>query len=304
MSQETQSNPTPKRRRGGVPVFAVLLIVAGVVLLLQTTGVLPWEIWGNMWKLWPVLIIALGISVMFGGRFPWVAGTLIAVLFVAAVAFVLLFIPVSSTVTVTSMQQALADVDDVDVHISFGAGELTVNSLPLGSPSLVEATFVGREAKTSFERSQDSADLNINMDGVGFPFWGDFDNIDWTINLSGNTELTIDLDGGAADMNIDLSRLRVIELDVNTGAADVEIIMPANAGHVDAEIDAGASDLRIVIPQGVAARIEADVVAGSLDVDRGRFQRVGDVYESLGFVTAPNRIDLNIDAGASSVTIR
>ncbi len=212
--------------------------------------------------------------------------------------------PVSSTVAVSAFQESLLGAEEVDIHISFGAGELNVNSLPTSSPSLVEANFVGRGAETSFARSEDSAELNIHMDGSGFPFFNDLDKAEWTVSLSGSTELTLDLDGGAADMNIDLSRLQVTDLNVDTGAADVEIVMPASAGHVDAEINAGAADVRIVIPQGVAARIEADVVAGSLDVDRGRFQRVGDFYESPGFVTARDRIDLNIVAGASSITVR
>ena len=81
-----------------------------------------------------------------------------------------------------------------------------------------------------------------------------FDDVDWEISLSDSPNMTLDLDGGAANVNVDLSKLQVTELDVNVGAAEFEVTMPANAGHVNAEIDGGAADIRIVIPEGVAAR--------------------------------------------------
>ena len=35
----------------------------------------------------------------------------------------------------------------------------------------------------------------------------------------------LDLDGGAADMDVDLSGLKVTDLDVNIGATDISIVL-------------------------------------------------------------------------------
>ncbi|OPZ64297.1 MAG: hypothetical protein BWY85_01227 [Firmicutes bacterium ADurb.Bin506] len=47
-------------------VGPVLLILAGILLLMNTTGMLPWAIWGELVRFWPVLIILWGIGIIFG----------------------------------------------------------------------------------------------------------------------------------------------------------------------------------------------------------------------------------------------
>ena len=54
-------------------VNAIVLIVIGIVLLLNTTGYLPWDFWINVIKIlfgyWPVLLIVAGINLIFKGSF-------------------------------------------------------------------------------------------------------------------------------------------------------------------------------------------------------------------------------------------
>lgn len=286
------------------PIFAIILIIVGIVLLLQTTGVLSWELWAGIWRFWPVTIIAIGINLIFGRRLPWLAGLLIAVVVVLALGVALFLVPVSSTAAVSSMQEDLQGLESAELDIGFGAGELTIDSLPEGSPRLVEAIFQGRDAETPVVRTSDSATLDITMRSGNFFFFGVRPDVDWQVSLSRLPRLSIDLDGGASDIELDLSNLQVSDLNIDAGAASVEARMPASAGHVNATIDAGAADITVIIPEGVAARIDSDVIAGSLSIGEGRFPRAGDVYISPDFDTAANRIDLEIDAGASSVTIR
>ena len=42
----------------------LVLIAAGVVLLLNTLGVLPWSIWSQIGRFWPVLVILGGLSIL------------------------------------------------------------------------------------------------------------------------------------------------------------------------------------------------------------------------------------------------
>jgi hypothetical protein len=54
----------PRRRRKGAPTAAIALVVLGVVLLMQTTEILPWDVWVELWRFWPVLIIIAGINLV------------------------------------------------------------------------------------------------------------------------------------------------------------------------------------------------------------------------------------------------
>ena len=63
----------------------ILLIVAGVVLLLQMLDVLPWDIWWNIWRFWPVLLVMLGLGILLGRRVPLLSSAIAASLLVGAV---------------------------------------------------------------------------------------------------------------------------------------------------------------------------------------------------------------------------
>jgi hypothetical protein len=50
-------------------VWGAFLIFAGVIFLLNTTGVVPWEAWQNLWVYWPMLVILAGVKIMLGRSF-------------------------------------------------------------------------------------------------------------------------------------------------------------------------------------------------------------------------------------------
>src|SRR5437016_3305030 len=46
--------------------FAVIFITLGVLLLLSNFGILPANIWSDLWKLWPILLITWGMQMIIG----------------------------------------------------------------------------------------------------------------------------------------------------------------------------------------------------------------------------------------------
>jgi len=44
------------------PIFALLLISVGCVLLLNNFGIIDWNIWSNLWRFWPLLLILGGLQ--------------------------------------------------------------------------------------------------------------------------------------------------------------------------------------------------------------------------------------------------
>lgn len=302
---------TSQQLRRGFPLLPLLLIALGGLLLLQTTGVLSWNLWASIWRLWPVLLIAIGINIILGARMPWAAGALIAAVLAvgaALTAFSGAFVSNgfrNDIEVMGSLHELLGETESVGVNIKFGAGDLILDSLPPDSPNLFEAEFRGREAEVSVNRSDGSADLDIsNHDFSSDFFLTTNDRATWNVSLSPSPDMFLDMDAGATEMRLDLTHLKVNGLSIDAGAADIEIVMPADAGHVDADIDIGAANLLIIIPEGVGARIDADTAAGSLSIDQGRFPKQGYIYVSPDFNVLANKIDLTIDSGASSVEIR
>ncbi|MSQ21965.1 MAG: hypothetical protein EXR53_01480 [Dehalococcoidia bacterium] len=298
----------PSRRGSGkssknLPLAGIVLLMAGVILLLQTTGVLPWDMWLGLWRFWPLLVIALGIQILFGRKIGWWATVLVIGAILVAIGGALL-VGAGNEKPVDSVAEPLIGLESADVSIKFVAGDLALKSLPAGSPNLVEGQFgtEGQGARVQLIRSQNKGKLLISIDRQPWIRW--FSKASWKLALSQTTKLTMDLDVGAADAKLDLRELKLSELNVNAGAANVEIVMPASAGNVVASINAGAADITLVIPQGVSAKIKKRTGVSSFAIDAGRFPLSGDVYVSPDFEAAKNRVTINLEIGAANVTVK
>ena len=306
-AQETgRTGKTGRERRRGLPIGALVLIAIGTLLLLQTTGVAPWGIWLDLWRFWPVIVIAAGVNMLLGRRVPWLAVALVALLFAAAIGGALALSWNDGETVLTSLAEPLGGLESVDARITFGAGDLVVASLEPDSVNLVEGRFEtpGRGAQVDLDRRAASADLRIKMEDRRWLRWFSGSGADWKVFLSQSAKLTLDLDAGAANITLDLRDLQVNELEVDVGAADLKITMPANAGRVDASLNVGASSVDIIVPDGVAARITQSSGISSFEIDSQRFPEVDGEHVSPGFDDADNQLVLDVRAGASSVSVR
>ena len=305
-----------ERRWPGPPLFALLLVAAGVVLLLQNLDVIGWGFWLEVWRFWPVLLVAVGVSLILGRRLPWLATAVVAALVIGSTVGAALLAESGRDTVAASISEPLAGAERLDVEVDLGFGSLTIDSLPGDSSRIVEGTFEApcRPASTSFQRYGDVASLDVEMD-MGSPAcqWG----ADWRMSLSRAPEVTIDLDAGAASIDLDLTDLRVPMLKVGAGAASVNIRMPASGGSLEAFIVAGAANIEVRIPDGVAARIVNDSAVSSFNVS-SRFPSLdgsvpdgdtimrrdpGDIFQSPGYPDAEDRISIVFDVGVSSVSV-
>ena len=300
-----------KNGRPVLSLFALLLIAVGVVLLLQNLGVLNWDLWLETWRFWPVLLIAIGVGLVLGQRLRWLSMGIVAALLAGSIAGAALLSESSGDVDVDRFTVPLDDARSLDLWVGFGLGSLTIDSLPDGSPNLVEARFESRCAAPDIRVGRDGGavsldiereDLDAQMDTGGLALC--FRDADWRLSLSRVPEVTIDLGLGAASIDLDLTDLKTRSLYVDGGAASVEIRMPANAGDVDAEINAGAASIDVRIPQGMEAHIVNATDLSSFDVS-SRFPGISNrAFQSPGYPEARNRIYLEVIGGVSSVNVR
>lgn len=59
---------------------ALVLIIAGVILLLNNFEVLPWSVWSVIFKFWPLLLVSWGTKIAFGKRSIFYTLSIIAML--------------------------------------------------------------------------------------------------------------------------------------------------------------------------------------------------------------------------------
>jgi hypothetical protein len=195
-------------------------------------------------------------------------------------------------------------VQRVAAGIDFGASSVNVSALPAGGDVLWHGRFdvpSGLDMDVDYGSTDGAGDLSVSPEGAFFPFAGGKN--EWTLRFAPEVELALNVDGGAGDLDLDLTGLRLTSLDMDIGASNVKVLLPSVAGEAKVSIDGGASSIELQVPQDVAARIRSDGGLSSVNVAE-RFRESGDVYVSDGYETAEKKVDITLSTGVASITVR
>jgi hypothetical protein len=262
---------------GGTPriwsfTWPILWIAVGTVLFLSTTGRLgtgPLEL---ISEYWPWLLVGLGVWFLIGAIIP------------------------GGRALTEELAIPLGGVPSAAVRIRFGAGTLTTHAAAPGN--LVDGTFRGGVE----HRPDGPGRLELSQDTTyGMP-WLDRES-SWDVGLTSEVPLDLRLEAGASKTVLDLRDTRVRSLELQTGASETRVLLPRAAGVTTVKAEAGAASLTLEVPSGVAARIRSRMALGSSSIDETRFPRVGDIYQSVDYGTAENRVDLDLQGGVGSVRV-
>ena len=291
----------------GVSIWAIFLLFLGIVFLLQTLNVLPWGLWGTLWQFWPVLIIIIGLGILLRHYNAWLVSLLVLAILGACLGIAIWqYGPsLSSGMVIRSYSEPLDDIERAQIEIDFSAGSITIGSLPLDSPSLVEIDSEVRNSREtmSADFSQQDGEGELYLSTVNQRFWGG-DRIRWEVNFTRSIPLAISIKSAASNVELDLSELKVTELRLDVDAGNYRVTMPSSAGASNIEIEADAANIEVIVPDGVAARIQMNTNLSVSDVDKNRFPQQGAYYVSDNFNTTQNRIYLIIDCDVGRVQVR
>ena len=306
-----QTMPERPVIRSGL-VGPAVLIGLGLVFLANNLGWLGWEVWDTLWRLWPVLLIAVGLDLLIGRRSA-LGSMLIVVVVLGVVGLAVWWSGTVGTRIVSytgeTIAQSLDGAARADVEIGMGAGTLRLRALG-ESNALIEGTvqqLPREQLSRSFTVDGDTAIFKLRSVGPSSwifpPTTQRFDDVTWDMQLNQNVPMHLKVDTGAGTATLDLSRLHVDDLQANIGVGTTTLTLPAQ-GRMQAQINGGVGSTTIIIPAGVEARITASAGLGSVNVPSGYQQLQDKVYRSPGYDTAANRIDMQVNGGVGSITIR
>ena len=306
-------------------LWALLLIGVGVFLLLRNAEVIPDDV-----EVWPLILVAIGVwllleRALFGGG--WGGGYVWPVLLIAvgAVLFlqdldalpdedivvpvIVIAIGLGLALSAVSQRRGAVEEDvavplegatEASIRIDHGAGRLRLTSM-LGGADLVQGHFVGG-VRTSGQRSGDRLDLSLRSRPGGWHAGAREGGLEWNVSINRQVPVTLELNTGASDTDLDLTDLQVKELAVSTGASKSVVRLPTS-GRYAVRIKGGAASIRLQVPVHVAARIESHGGLSNVEVDERRFPRSGEEWRSTDFDTAERRADIRLDVGAAKVEI-
>jgi hypothetical protein len=296
----------PKR----ISIFGpVLLIAVGVILLLNSLGILEWGIWWSLLRLWPILLIAAGLDLLLGRFSIW--GSLLAALLVLAVLGGALWLALDGDLGGRGLQaqeirQTLGEATQAEVRVEPGVGILRLEALPESADLIQGTIYLSKGEEIAQDVTAGEPQIRYELRTL---------KTSWATPLGGwNTERTWDLGltpGAALDLaailavgeaDLNLSDLAMSDLQVEVGLGRIELTLPAE-GRFEGRLQSGMGQIVIRVPQGMALQIGGDLGLVVRDVPEG-YQQDDDSITSPGYAVAENRVDLTIDEGIGILEIR
>ena len=297
-------------RQGGL-VGPIILIGAGLLFLLNNLGVISWSVWGGLFQLWPLLLVAIGLDLLIGRR-SRLGSLLVAALVVAALLGAIWYsggwgAPAGALLGSQVISQPLGGASSAKVDIGMGIGTLRLSAQP--TPGDLVSGSITQGPRDEIEREFGVANgvatfrLHSVSQGMGALPIGPASRgeLVWDLRLNPSVPLDLKLSTGAGTATLDLSQLTLRSLDVNTGVGAATVTLPRTS-VLHANISGGVGETTIVIPAGVAARVKATAGIGQVHV-LGSFERQGELYVSPGYAEADNQVELRISGGVGSITV-
>lgn len=263
------------RARRGLLFWGLFLIPLGGVSLLVRAGVLDADRLADAWRLWPIILIGMGLAIVLGRSRTAVVGTTIVALVLgtlggAALASGHLWLGALSDCAVAGgrtdqqLQRTGTFDESAALRLELQCGSATVTSAA-GNDWRLDAAYRGSAPFIDASANR----LDIRVPGGS----GDRRNV-WTISVParsiGSVSVTanaatatlafpdthlasLDARMNAGDLRVDVTRGAIDEIDVSMNAGRIRLDSGSAALGGDVSLSAGAFDL--CVPDGVGLRL-------------------------------------------------
>lgn len=284
----------------------LLLIGVGIFLLLVNFGLVSREFWWQMGRLWPLLLVALGVRLLLRDSVP--AACLAALLVLGIFGFAAWQAWGGNTAaaekkTTVFGLESVAAVEECLLTIDFGAGELNIGA---GADKLAAGQLEYYSAKPDWHYNTEDGRGILRVTQTEEPWTGLFRRPDrggyhWALQLAAGPVWEIEADTGACRAEMDLTELSVGRFDLNTGASSVAVRFGDKQAACRVKIDAGASDIRLSFPRGAGVRVDLTGSLGGNNLAKAGLVRQGDYYTTPDYTAAAVKFDAAVHLGVGNL---
>src|SRR5512138_1741044 len=231
--------------RSGSVFWGTLIILLGIVLLLNQffPSINAWGLF------WPVLLILLGLWFLVGRQLLG-----------------------NRSLEVEQVNLPLEDAREARIRLQHGAGRLEIS--PAAAPATLLSGLFAGGVEQRLNRGGARVDLELKPRGADLFMWPGMNagqGLTWTVNLTREIPLRLEIESGASETRLNLQDLLVTELVLKTGASSTVATLPAQAGLTRVKVQSGAASVELRLPEGVAARIHVQSGLAGIHIDPQRF---------------------------------
>lgn len=299
--------------------WPMIFIGVGTAWILYNAGIFTGEHLSVIFKLWPLLLVAIGLDLLFGRTSPSRGATI----GLAFVGFILALMYVGPSLNLGSNVEyqhwtydiPLEDLDHLTLKLE--AGIDTVNISPLeDSNNIVESDiwYLG-ELDVDTLSQEGEALMSIKQEGVSLPFGitaNDQGNRGWDIGVHPSASLAIDFEGGIGETTMDLSPFNLTSVELNLGVGALDITLPAPRQSYTVDINGSVGETVIDVPEDIALQVVVSTSIGSVDLPSHLIQISGDdhfvgeegTWQTQGFEQAEHTVTITFDGGIGTFTLK
>lgn len=315
------------------PLGAVLLILAGIIFLLNNYASLPWDVWRELARLWPLLLVIWGAQIVFGRN--WIVRTVLFVVVVLALGMVVLgslaqnnsavddwlnrnwpgwrdnnfFAVNGGGVARETFSIPLADYASVtsrQMNFQIGIGQLTLADSVDSADHLSLTAQYAKDEKPTIEKtvSDSKLDLTIRSPHVTRFFFPSSSNWNWDGKIGQPSLPTgLDVDLGTGALQADFRAQKFSSMSINVGAGQATIRLSATSLPTETLVaKVGAGSLNIKTDKEVGLKVRYTTGIGNVSVGTLNLHGSGE-YVSPDYDIASAKLTLEVNLGAGEVTI-
>ena len=318
-------------------VGPTISIGVGAIFMANNLGFLSWTSWMAIMRLWPVLIITIGLEIFLGRKNVWLSAIGVGAALSLLVAGLWLaggvlgtegIVPTDARIVSEEIEQSLGDAETAEIRIDSSVGKLSIES-HAGSKNLIEGAIYSVEQEVireHYELDGDEASYYLGSDWTpGFPIqFSGFENnrLSWDLSLTEEIPLDLNISLGVGESNLDLSDLQVSDIDLEIGVGQTTVELPSgeyqasveggvgqttvtlpDEGQIKLNVEGGVGEIVIRIPGDLAAQIHVDRGIVGLNIPSG-YNKSGDTYTSPNFDNAKDYVELSLEQGIGSISVR
>jgi hypothetical protein len=315
--------------------WPLILIVAGIILLFNNLGFLPWSIWITIWRLWPIILIFTGMELILPNSCRKKVLLVTTILIIIGLLLFLSFvwtkpnsIPQQSTwekiahwsrksFPKTKKEEFIITDEDypglnereLRVNLSFGQLDLLDQQEnpnlfqlkaqyqdPFGKPKIITDLDQEKNVSINFTNHQDGS------------FWPGkiIDKIGYQ-GFLGKTDLPtrLDLELGAGKINVDLADIQIKTINIKTGVGQLSLKLSENSlPQKELKINLGAGKVAVYLPEEVKIKVDYDLGVGKIILNEEEIQGLGKKGAfSSNQENNKNQIIISAQVGAGTLII-
>lgn len=286
--------------------FGLFAVIYGLAFLVNQTGLFSLNI--DLGLIWPLFIIFIGLSLLRKRDVISTSlGSTAATLCVAAV-FISFMSPVPASYSQSANTVFPIDImkevgaEKVDITINAGAGDISVYGISGESLVKGEVQTNLSEVKAESKVKDSVQSVTVGMSGMRKWFAKDNPTNRFYVGIDEETPLSLNVNSGASNNNIDLSGIRAEYVSLSTGASNVNLTMGDKLDKATVVVEAGASSINLNLPKGIGVKVFIESGMSSQDLT-GFVQTDKNTYQSPNYEMSDKKIDVSVSMGMASLSV-